>query len=126
MTSGFTLIELLIAMVVLAIAGIIVSTTVGNVASQTFTMERRLVAHWVAEDYLTRVRLTRHNGSEISEGRDIKRIDNGGRRWELRSEIKATNHPMVKRMELSVYEISPEGKAIGPLDSQSAFLGVHG
>ena len=39
-SSGFTLLEMLLAMVVIAVVGITISTATGNVASQTFTLER--------------------------------------------------------------------------------------
>ena len=40
-SSGFTLLEMLLAMVVIAVVGITVSTATGNVANQTFTLVSR-------------------------------------------------------------------------------------
>lgn len=124
MRSGFTLIEMLVALVILATAGIIVSTTVSNIASQTHSIERRQIAHWIGEDHLTRMRLAQRLRSEaLSTGREVTRVDSGGRRWELRREVKTTDHPFVQRVEVDVFELDERGKAIGPLDHQAAFLG---
>lgn len=126
MKSGFTLIEMLIAMVILATAGVIISSTVSSIANQTFAIERRQLAHWVAEDYLTRMRLERRaKPAELQEGRDTVRIENAGRRFELRREVKSTAHPWVRRVEVQVFEIDGSGTAVGPLDHQAAFVGRY-
>ena len=126
MKAGFTLIEMLVAMLILATAGIIVSSTVSSVANQSFAIERRQLAHWVADDYLTRLRLERRaKPAEMPEGRDTIRIDNAGRRFELRREVKATGHPWVRRVEVDVFELDGSGKATGPLDHQAAFVGRY-
>ncbi len=123
---GFTLIEMLIAMVILATAGIIVSSSVSNVATQTFSIERRQLAHWVAEDYLTRLRLERRTKpAELPEGRDTVRLENAGRRFEIRRDVKATAHPWVKRVEVEVFELEGSNKPIGPLGQQTAFVGQY-
>jgi general secretion pathway protein I len=123
---GFTLIEMLVAMVILATAGIIVSTSVSNISFQTWSIERRQIAHWVAEDYLTELRLARRaKPEELRTGRDTIRIENGGRRWELRSEAMTTGHPWVNRVEVEVFELDVDGKVVGPLDHQAAFVGRY-
>lgn len=124
MNPGFTLIEILVALVILATAGIIVSTTVSNVAFQTHSIERRQIAHWIGEDHLTRMRLAqRFRSDALATGREVTQVDSGGRRWELRREVKATDHPFVQRVEVDVFEVDSSGKAVGPLDHQAAFQG---
>ncbi|MBM4205029.1 MAG: type II secretion system protein GspI [Gammaproteobacteria bacterium] len=126
MSRAFTLIEMLIAMVILATAGIIVSSSIGNTASQTFSIERRQVAHWVGEDYLTRLRLERRlKPAELPAGRDTVRIESAGRRFEIRREVKPTGHPWVKRVEVEVYEVEGSAQPVGPLDHQTAFVGQY-
>ncbi len=63
-SRGFTLVELLVALVVVALTGITVSSAVGNVVSQTYVLERRAVAHWVAENQLARAQLSRVDNVE--------------------------------------------------------------
>ena len=59
MNNGFTLLEMLIAMVVIAAVGISVSAAIGNVAQQTYSLERRTIAHWVAQNHISRMRISK-------------------------------------------------------------------
>ena len=82
-SSGFTLLEMLLAMVVIAVVGITISTATGNVASQTFTLERRTMAHWVGQNQINRLRLSlRGDNSELPEGKDTVRVYMGERDWQ--------------------------------------------
>ena len=122
-SSAFTLIEMLIALVVVAMAGIVVSSTVGGISTQTFGIERRQMAHWVGENHLVRLKLDlRQRGGVPPEGRDTDRLRMGDRQWELRTEIKATTYPQLRRVEITVFELE-EGRPVGPLDSLTAFVG---
>ena len=124
--KGFTLLEMLLAMMVIAIVGITVSNAVGGVANQTFTLERRTVAHWIAQNQLHRLRISsRREISDIPEGKDTARVFMGGREWEVRTEIKGTDHPWVRRVEVDTFEITPEGEKLGPFDHSVAFVGRY-
>ena len=124
--GGFTLLEMLLAMVVIATVGITVSNAVGGVASQTFTLERRTMAHWVAQNQLQRLRISlRNDDSAIPEGKDTLRIFMGERDWEVRTEVTGTDHPWVRRVEVDVFELQPDGKRQGPFDHSVAFVGRY-
>ena len=72
--KGFTLIEMLIAMVGIAVVGISISSAIGNVAQQTFSLERRTVAHWVAQNHIYRIRLRKYNDTQsLKEGSEYSR-----------------------------------------------------
>ncbi len=122
---GFTLIELLVALVVFAVAGFAVTSRVGEVANQTFGMERRAVAHWVADNHLNRMRLARRASDEVlPTGRDRERVYMSGREWRLDINTQDTSHPWLRRVEVSVFEVTDDGE-VGPLDSVVAFLGRY-
>jgi general secretion pathway protein I len=122
---GFTLLEMLIAVVVIAVVGITISTAVGNVANQTFSLERRTVAHWVAQNQVNQLRISlRQERRPIPEGKDTVRIYMGKRDWEVRTEIKSTDHPWVRRVEIDVFELD-EGEQVGPFDHLVAFVGRY-
>jgi len=124
--AGFTLLEMLLAVVVIATVGITVSNAVGGVASQTFTLERRTMAHWVAQNQLQRLRISlRNDNNAIPEGKDSARIFMGQREWEVRTEITATDHPWVRRVEVDVFEMHPDEGRIGPFDHSVAFVGRY-
>lgn len=124
-TSGFTLVEVLIALVVFAILGFTVSARVGDVVNQTYSIERRTVAHWVANNHLNRLNIARRATIEpIDTGRDRERITMAGREWVLEVEISDTSQPTFKRVEIDVYELEGS-EEIGPLDNITGFLGQY-
>ena len=121
--AAFTLIEMLIALVVVAMASIVVSGTVGGIAEQTFAIERRQVAHWVGENHLVRLKLRLAQGNtSVPTGRSTERARMAGRDWQIRTEIKETTYPTLRRVEVAVYELQ-RGEPIGPLDQTAGFLG---
>jgi general secretion pathway protein I len=123
--KGFTLIELLIALVVFAVSGFAVTSRVGDVSTQTFGIERRTMAHWVAENHLARVRLQRRANTEpLSKGRDRERVFMGGRQWRIDTETTDTSHPWLRRVEIQVFEMTGD-REVGPLDSLVAFVGRY-
>ena len=126
LVAGFTLIEMLLSVVVIAVVGITISNAIGGVASQTFTLERRTMAHWVAQNQLHRLRIgLRNENSAIPEGKDTVRVFMGERDWEVRTEITATDHPWVRRVEVDVFELAAGGDRLGPFDHSVAFVGRY-
>ncbi len=123
--TGFTLLEMLLAMVVIAVVGITVSSAVGGVASQTFSLERRTMAHWVAQNQLHKLRISlRREAAVLPEGKDATRIYMGERNWQVRTEVTATDHPWVRRIEVQVFELQ-DGDEVGPFDTAVAFVGRY-
>jgi general secretion pathway protein I len=122
---GFTLLEMMLAMVVIAVVGVTISAAVGGVASQTFSLERRTVAHWVAQNQMHRLRISLRQAARVlPEGKDSVRIYMGQRDWEVRTEISATDHPWMRRVEVDVFELQ-EGERVGPFDHSVAFVGRY-
>lgn len=122
---GFTLVEVLVALVVFAVLGFTVTSRVGNVVNQTYSLERRTVAHWVAENHINRLRLARRNTTEpMPTGRDRERVRMGGREWLVETAVEETTYPLLRRVELQV-SLVEEGEEIGPVDSLTAFLGRY-
>jgi general secretion pathway protein I len=124
-STGFTLIEVMIALVVFAVAGFAVSARVGDVVNQTFALERRTVAHWVAMNQLARMRMTsEQDAAALPTGRSRERVMMGGREWMLEVEIEDTSHPLLRRVELDVFAVE-RGDEVGPIDHLAGFLGTH-
>jgi general secretion pathway protein I len=123
---GFTLIELLVALTIFAVLGFTVSTRIGDVVSQTFSLERRTVAHWVAENHVNRMRLpTLGEPMPLPTGRSRERLVMAGREWIVETEVQETESPLLRRVEVRVLELTEGGDEVGPLDTVTAFLGVH-
>ena len=122
---GFTLLEMLIALSVIAVVGLAVSSAIGNVVNQTYTLEQRLVAHWVAENHLARVRIARIGLTDaLPTGRETERVRMSGRTWRVERDIRETTHPWLRRVEVEVFEIA-DGEDIGPLDTLVGFVGRY-
>ena len=120
---GFTLIEMLIALLVLSVAGLVVSSAVGNVAFQVWSLERRAAAHWVAENQLVRFQLRRRNNpGSVASGRESETVILAGRRWRVRQNVAATSHPSLYRVEIEVHELV-EGRQEGPFGHLIGFVG---
>jgi len=115
----------LVAIVVLAVVGFAVTARVSDVVNQTFSLERRTVAHWVAENHLNRLRLARRLTTEpVPTGQDRERVLMSGREWVVETEVEETSFPLLRRVEVRVLAIS-EGQEIGPVDTVTAFLGRY-
>ncbi len=122
---GFTLIEVLVALVVFAVMGFAVTSRIGDVSTQMFGMERRAVAHWVADNHINRMLLARRaNNEPLAKGRDRERVFMGGREWRLQVSTEDTTHPWLRRVEISVFEMTEVGE-VGPIDSVVAFIGRY-
>lgn len=121
--GGFTLIEMLLAVIVIAVVGITVSTAIGGIAGQTFTLERRTVAHWIGQNQLHQLRIRLKVAPEVlPEGRDSTRVLMADRDWEVRTSVIATDSPLLRRIEVDIYELD-QGERIGPIDHIVAFVG---
>ena len=123
---GFTLVEVLIAVIVIALAGVMVSSAIGNVVSQMYTLERRTMAHWVGENRLSALQIEAITtvGAGGQPGSDTERIRMAGREWLVETEVADTDNPMMWRVEASVYELV-DGDEVGPLDTITAFVGQN-
>lgn len=129
--TGFTLIEVLVALMVFAALGFAVSARIGDVAQQGFVLERRAVAHWVAQNQLQRLHLDRQqqilSGSPtaLSLGTRTERVYMAERDWVVHIESKRTEQPLINRIELAVYELDSNGEEIGPYDQLISFVGQY-
>ncbi len=123
--KAFTLVEVLIALVVFAILGFTVTSRIGNVVNQTYSLERRTVAHWVAENQLNRLRLSRRVTTEaLPTGTKTDRVQMGGREWVVETEVVETSYPLLRRVNLTVM-VEDDGREVGPVDSVTAFVGRY-
>ena len=123
--TGFTLVEVLVALLVFAILGFAVSSRVGEIVNQTYNIERRTVAHWVAENALNRLRIeAERNDEALPTRRRQERVIMGDREWRLEIELSETSHPWLRRVEMAVFEVV-DSNPVGPIDQMTAFVGRY-
>ena len=116
---------MLIAVVIIGSVGTAIATAIGGVANQTFSLERKTVANWVASNHVTKIRITQRAESKaLSEGKINTQVFMAQRQWEIETTTLATDHPWLRRLEVDVYEIT-KGERKGPYDHLTAFVGRY-
>jgi len=98
--SGFTLLEILVALTIAAV-GIAAATraTHGHVGFMQIA-EDRVIAGWVASNYLSELRLGRQ---WRSSGESRETVSLGGRNWYIIERVSLTADPDIARVDLTVF-----------------------
>lgn len=123
--SGFTLIELMVALAIVAIVATTVLVRGGETAAQTYSMERRAIARWAAENEIERTRLRQMiSPAPLSVGTHRRRVNLGAREWLVEEDVIETSHPWLWRVEYTVFALE-DGREVGPVDRLTAFIGYH-
>lgn len=80
-----------------------VYSRVGEVVAGTRALEMRTLATWIARDHMTRLRLAqRGSAAPPALGTDRVIVRMADRDWRLRTEIRATSDPALRRVEIEV------------------------
>lgn len=115
----------MIALAVLAVVSVAVFGRGGDTVRQLGTLEEKTVARWLAEDAVADLRLARSGAEQpIRPATQNNRVRRGARVWRVRTETKATSHPTLFRVEVSVSAVV-DGRDVGPVDTLTAFIGAH-
>lgn len=96
---GFTLIEVLVALVVVGLGMLAVIQTVSQTANNSFYMREKTIAHWIAMNQLTQVRL-QPNAPPVDKSSD--EVEMAGRDWRWTMEVKQTPVESIRRIEVRV------------------------
>jgi len=98
-TAGFTLIEVLVALIVVGLGMLAVIQTVSQTANNTSYIREKTIAHWIAMNQLTKVRLE-PSAPPIDKSSD--EVEMAGRNWRWTMEVKQTPIESIRRIEVSV------------------------
>jgi general secretion pathway protein I len=116
---GFTLIEVMVALVVIALGMLGVIQAVSQTASNTGYLRDKTVAHWIAMNRLTEVRLQK-TAPGIDKSSD--EVEMAGRRWKWTMNVTQTPVESIRRIDISVRP--EEAKEGASLASVSGFYGT--
>ena len=108
-TDGFTLLEVLVALAVLSLAMLVLVQSAGQAAANSDALRERTLAHWVALDRLTEVRVI-EGWPEI--GRSSGRVEQGQQQWYWQLEVSATTDIDLRRLDIAVYLERRDGEPV--------------
>lgn len=115
---GFTLIEVLAALIIVSLGMLAVIQAVSQTINNANYLREKTIAHWVAMNKLTEVRLGLNapGGGESSGD-----VDMAGTTWHWRMKIDATDAKTMQRIDINV---AP--KTAGPDASIASVSGFYG
>lgn len=105
---GFTLIEVMVALVVVSLGMLGVIQAVGQTASNSSYLRDKTLAHWVAMNKLTEVRLQK-SAPPIDKSSDEVKM--GGRDWRWTMTVTQSPVETIRRIDISVREKDADEKS---------------
>jgi general secretion pathway protein I len=116
---GFTLIEVVVALIVVSLGMLAVIETVGGTARNSSYLRDKTIAHWVAMNKLTEVRVL-PNAPAVDKTSD--EVEMAGRDWRWTMEVKQTPVESIRRIDISVRPAEAPEKS--SMASVSGFYGT--
>jgi general secretion pathway protein I len=96
---AFTLIEVMVALLVVAIGMLGAITAVSQAAGNSGYLRDKTLAHWVAMNKLTEVRLQK-NAPSVDKTSD--EVEMGGRKWKWTMNVTQTQVETMRRIDITV------------------------
>lgn len=103
---GFTLIEVLAALVIVAIGMMAVIQAVSQTAGNAAYLRHKTVAHWVAMNRLTEMRLLPYE--QLAVGESTGEVAMANERWRWKAAITPTAVATMRRIDVSVNSLVDE------------------
>jgi general secretion pathway protein I len=108
--AGFTLIEVVVALAIVAIGMSAAILAVGQTASDSTYLRDKTLAHWVAMNRLTEVRL---QGKAPAVDETSDEVEMAGRKWHWTMTVTQTPVQTMQRIDISVRPAeAPEGSSL--------------
>ena len=117
---GFTLLEIMIALAVFAVAIGALLVTDGTSVRQVARVEQKVLASWLAEDYINKIYLEKNWPRPGTRG---EFQDYADRRWYVEQEVEAMGKDGFRKISVYVFagDEEPDDEE-SPLYSLSGFL----
>lgn len=105
--QGFTLLEVMVALAILSVASAGLITAAGGYLKQSQKVEDKVIAAWVADNWLNELRLA----DTVPESEQIKaEASMAGREWALTAQVIDTASEHLKRVEIEVRRVDEDDK----------------
>jgi general secretion pathway protein I len=102
-SAGFTLIEVMAALVIVSLGMLAVIQAVSQTANNTAYLRDKTLAHWVAMNRLTEIRLSEQ---PPPIGENSGEVEMGGRRWRWETTITNTAVATMRRIDVGVSTVA--------------------
>jgi general secretion pathway protein I len=121
-SRGFTLVEVMVALAVLAIALPALLFAINEQVSGLNTLREKSVAHWIASDRMTQLRLQNHYRDFLPSSRRRGDVELLGRTWYWEETTEKTANDQLLQVDITV---RAEDETDAPaLASLSAFFSI--
>lgn len=117
--AGFTLIEVLAALIIVSLGMLGVIEAVSQTARNSSYLREKTIAHWIAMNRLTEVRLEQ-SAPKVDKSSD--EVEMADRRWRWTMVVTQSPLPSVRRIDISVRPA--EAKEDTSMASVSGFYGT--
>lgn len=119
---GFTLIEVMAALIIVSLGMLAVITAVTETASNSAYLREKSVAHWVAMNRLTEMRLA-PQAPEL--GATSGEVEMAGKRWRWQAQVAQLELPSVRRIDVSVAPLG-DAKTSDDENQYATITGFYG
>lgn len=119
---GFTLIEVMAALIIVSLGMLAVITAVTETASNSAYLREKSVAHWVAMNRITEMRLA---PQAPSIGDSSGEVEMAGKRWRWKAQVAQIQLPSVLRIDVSVAPIG-DAKTSDDENQYATITGFYG
>lgn len=108
-SSGFTLVEVMVALIIVAMAVPALLMRMQSMANSSIHNRNVTMAHWVAENRLVEVMLTREMERREPRGREAGDMMMSGNKWDWNVETVDTKNSEFPGFEMTV-RAAPQGQ----------------
>ncbi|WP_202405631.1 MULTISPECIES: type II secretion system minor pseudopilin GspI [Halomonadaceae] len=116
---GFTLMEVMIALMIFGLLAATLQQVASGYISNYRRIESQTMASWIAQNRLTEMRL---QDQMPATGESDDEVAFGGHEWEIETVVSATEDPAIRRVEMTLYRVAPNGDPV----QQLVFTGFLG
>jgi general secretion pathway protein I len=113
---GFTLIEVMAALIIVSLGMFAVIQAVSQTANNTSYLREKSVAHWIALNRITELRLA---PEPPAVGETTGDVEMAGARWRWTTRVLQTDLKTMRRIDVGVAPIEEETKLSDGFDNQS-------